>query len=120
LEFHAPLALSQGDASQRQMGRKGALLARDAHRRRGEIDVRGEFGEAGRLDAAPEIARGVRIREEAHAPDAHGNDGARRQACQGRLQFTEALLGPFADELGGDMQVGRRAPLNARGRLQTA
>src|ERR1019366_806080 len=35
-----------------------------------------------------------------------------RQVFERRLQLRQPLLGPLADELSGDMQVGGRAPLN--------
>ena len=36
------------------------------------------------------------------------------------LQFVQAILRPFADELGGDVQIGRRTPVDARRGLEAA
>ena len=72
-------------------GEKARALRRDAQRGGGAVRLGGEFGQAGRFDAAPEYPRRVRIGEEAEVVDAHGDGRARRQRRQRGLQFRQPL-----------------------------
>jgi len=55
----------------------------------------------------------VRVREPAETANGY-RDGLRGNRRQSRLDLFETLVGPFADELRGDMQVLHRAPAESR------
>ena len=56
--------------------------------------------------------------KETQAVDADGDRRTRRDRRERALQFVEALFRPFTDELGGDVEIGGRAPVDARGRFE--
>ena len=56
----------------------------------------------------------MRIGEKAHPADVNPDRRPGHERRRGRLQLGQPLVGPFAHELGGDVQVGGRAPMDAR------
>ena len=80
--------------------------------------VRRQLRQPRSFNAAPEYPRRVRIREKSEFADADLERRARRQRRQRGLQLFQPRLRPLADKLGGDVQVGRGTPLDARGGTQ--
>src|SRR6185437_6903450 len=97
---------------------EGARFRFDAKRGARAIRTGREPGKLGRIDAAPEHARGMRIRKKADVADVHRNGSVNGHAGEHTGEFVEPLLGPLADEFGGDVQVRRRAPVDARRRAE--
>ncbi len=106
-----------GDARQCDVRVIGMLFGRDAERRErriGGLRESSEFG--GGFDASEEHLREPIVGEEADSVDGNVRFGeVGRQGCG---ELGEPPGGPFADELGGDVEVGGGAPLQARQGLQ--
>ena len=96
-EGSAAMASRSGCRSSRSLmrasvrcGEKARFSRGDAQRRRGAVGIGGQCGQPGRLDAAPEDARRMRIGKEADLADVNRNRRPRGQCRQRRLQFRRA------------------------------
>ena len=102
------------NARQGEVRREGAGFGLDSESRRGAIGSRGQRVEPRRFNAAPEYARRMRVGEEPNPANVDGDRGPRLDGRQRRSQIFDPRLRPLADELGGDVEVGRWTPVNAR------
>src|ERR1044072_4503719 len=73
----------------------------------------GEFGKAGGFDSTPKDSWRVRIRVKAEAPNGNLDWRASGYGGQGIPPFREAFVLPLADELGSDVKVYGRTPVDA-------
>ena len=95
---------------------KGVLVGRDTKLQQGSVGGRREQGQlSGRINACEEYLGMALVRKEANA--IHCNQWW-PTGGQAAFKFRQAIRRPFANELGGDVQVLWRAPSQARDGLQ--
>jgi len=95
----------------------GMLFGHDSQSLESGVGGVRESGECGRgFDAREEHFRVAIVREETNT--AHGDERLGKTGRQDAGQFGEAVRGPLSNELGGDVKVRGRAPLETCERLQ--
>src|SRR5579872_4433766 len=100
------------DTREREVRGKGPLFPFDSQTATDVIEFPCQFRQPRRLDAAPEHSRRPLIRKEPKILNVYRNRSSAWHARYRRLQFLQPALRPLADELGGDVQIGWRTPVD--------